>query len=37
VSGSVTVSTPPYSSGSVVTVFVSSQRGNVVGGYWRVK
>jgi len=37
VSGSVTFSTPPYSRGDVVTVFVSSQRGNVVGGYWRVK
>ena len=37
VSGSVTVSTPAYSRGDVVTVFVSSQRGNVVGGYWRVK
>jgi len=36
-SGSFTVSTPPFTRGSLVNIVVVSQRGNVVGAYFKVK
>lgn len=35
--GSYTVTTPPYQRGSVVNIAVSTQRGNMVAAYWKVK